>query len=39
MDVQGDRDTYQKAVSVAVSLCTYNTEHFTEVQNDHTDHS
>jgi hypothetical protein len=27
MDVQGDRDHDPKALSVGVSLCTYNTEH------------
>jgi hypothetical protein len=34
MDVQGDRVSCPKAVTVTVSLCTNNTERHTEVQND-----
>ena len=34
MDVQGDRDNCPKAVTTAVSLCTYYVGHLVEVQND-----
>jgi hypothetical protein len=35
MDVPMDRDLSPKAVSVAVSIGTNNTEHYTEVHHDY----
>ena len=39
IDVQKDRAYTPKAATVAVSLCTNYTEHFTEVHNDNRSNS